>query len=132
MADLLLIVSIALGLYLAWNIGVSTFGSTIGITFGSTKIPRQTAAVFSSIAAILGIALLSNRVVDTISKDLVRLDLNGLFSVLIAIAIIATIVVYRGIPISTTYVVIGAISGHALIKSAAVNFATLEKVAISM
>ncbi len=132
MVELLLAISVMMGIYLAWNIGVSTFGSTIGISFGSTKIKKQTAVIFSSIAAIFGIILLSNRVVDTISKDLIRLDLSGLFSVLIAIVIIATIIVYRGIPISTTYTVVGAITGYALIKGAEINFITLEKVALSM
>ena len=111
---------------------MSTFGSTIGISFGSTKIPKQTAVIFASIAAIFGVALLSNRVVDTISKDLIRLELSGLLSVLIAIVIIATIIVYRGIPISTTYVVVGAIGGYALISGAEINFLTFEKVLISM
>ena len=132
MADLLLIISIIMGIYLAWNVGASTFGSTIGISFGSTNISKKTAIFFSSIAAVLGVALLSNRVVDTVSKDLIKLELSGLISILVAIAIITTIIVFRGIPISTTYAIVGALTGYGLINGAGVNYATLQKIIVSM
>jgi len=129
MTNLLLAISVAMGLFLTWSVGVNTFGSTIGISLGSTRIQKQTAIIFSSIAAVLGVALLSNRVVDTVSRDLIaKLNISGLISVLIAIAIIATIISYRGIPISTTYAIIGALSGYILIAEIGINFSVLGKI----
>lgn len=129
MADILLLISVAMGFYLVWNIGVNTLGATIGISFGSTKISKTTAAIFASIFAVLGVALLSGRIVDTISRDIVaKLSINGLIAIMIAIVIIATIISYRGIPISTTYAIIGALTGFALTESSGINLKTLEQI----
>ncbi len=127
--DIVLLLSVAIGALLAMNIGVNTLGSTVGILRGSTNQDYKIIAGASVLAALAGTFLLSGRIVSTISQDLIKLEPSGIFAVLLAIIIIAGFLNYKGTPISSTYVVIGAITGYGLFVGG-LGFAKLQQILI--
>lgn len=128
MAEVLLAISALIGIYLAVNVGANTLGATIGIFRGSTNVNYYVAMLFAAAAAMLGVFLLSGRIVSTISHDLIKLDAAGIFAVLLSAAIVGAVVVLRGMPLSTTYIIIGALGGYGLIANGNMNIAIFEKV----
>ncbi len=132
MASFLLALGILIGAYLAMSVGANTVGSIVGIIRGSTNLNRRVAIFGTASAALLGIALLSGRIVDTISTKLIAPEGRGIFIILFAVAIIATALAFGNIPISTTYVVMGTIMGYAFIAGGGIDIFTLEKVMLSI
>ena len=129
MAEIILLLSVAIGALLAMNIGVNTLGSTVGILRGSTNQDYKVVAGAAVLAALAGTFLLSERIVSTISRDLIKLEPSGIFAVLLAIIIIAGYLNYKGTPISSTYVVIGAIMGYGFFAGG-LGFAKLQQILI--
>ncbi len=131
--DIILGLSAAIGICLAMSVGVNTLGSTVGIIRGGTNLNYKTAAVASTLAAIIGILLLSNKIVDTVSRDLIKLNASGMLAVLIAVSVIAVFLAIKEAPISTTYVVIGALSGYGFAASGnPLNFALWKEVIVAI
>ena len=129
MVGIILVLSVAIGALLAMNIGVNTLGSTVGILRGSTNQDYKIVAGAAVLAALAGTFLLSERIVSTISRDLIKLEPSGIFAVLLAIIIIAGYLNYKGTPISSTYVVMGAITGYGFFAGG-LGFAKLQQIQI--
>jgi len=101
-------------IYLAWNVGVQSMGTIIGITLGSGIMSLRGATIFSGIFAILGAYLYAPKIVETIGEGLVHFDMIGVMVVMLTGGFLATVFAWKKIPTSITYVVIGGIGGYSL------------------
>lgn len=127
MSLLLVVITLAMGGYIGWAIGANDAANCVGADVGSGKMSVRQGIIVTCIFSFLGAVLLGSKVIKTIGKGIVPLDkLDPNISVLIALAacfgagtwvIIATI---RGLPVSTSHSMVGAVAGAGLAVSAPV------------
>lgn len=134
-------VAIAVGAYMAWNIGANDVANSMGTSVGSKAIKLKTAMWVAAIMNFLGAYLVGPNVSGTVRGKIVDpaifTDINifilGMLAALLASAIWLNIATYLGWPVSTTHSIIGAILGFGLITHgvAAVNWIVTLKIVAS-
>jgi len=127
MGFLLIALTLLMGGYVGWAIGANDAANCVGADIGSGKMTVRQGIIITCIFSFLGALLLGARVIKTIGKGIVPLDkLDPNIGILIALAacfgagtwvIIATI---RGLPVSTSHSIVGAVAGAGLAMGAPV------------
>jgi PiT family inorganic phosphate transporter len=128
----LLILSIAAGAYMAWNIGANDVANSMASAVGAKAITLTQAVLIAGVLNIVGATLIGSHVTNTIRKGIVdisqagdpQLVLLGLLAALIAAAFWVFFATVRSLPVSTTHSIVGAIVGFGLIVAgpSAVNW----------
>jgi PiT family inorganic phosphate transporter len=120
---LLLILSIAAGAYMAWNIGANDVANSMASAVGAKAITLTQAVIIAGVLNIIGATFIGSHVTQTIRKGIVdvsragdpQLILLGLLAALIAASSWVFFATAKSLPVSTTHSIVGAIVGFGLI-----------------
>lgn len=121
---ILLFIAVLAGLYLAFNIGANDVANTMGTSVGSKALTIKRAIILAAICELLGALIIGDEVSRTIKHGFVNpsifaADPRG-FAFGMTAAILATsfwlqFATLRGLPVSTTHSIVGAVLGFAII-----------------
>jgi PiT family inorganic phosphate transporter len=122
----LLVVS---GFLIAYNTGANELATVLGgPVYAGLFTPLQ-ASIGGALLVFLGASLLSPRVIETVGKGITVLDPFSGFAAQFGAGTCVLLFTTLGMPISTTYCVIGAITGVGLLKGVeTVRFHLLKKI----
>ncbi len=119
--DLLLIVALIVGFYVAWNIGANDAANSMATSYGSGALTLRQIVVLAGILEFSGAAFFGKRVTQTVAKGIVPIELIdphivavGALAALLSAGIWITVATYYRLPISTTHSIVGAMLGFGL------------------
>ena len=141
--DALLWIALAVGLYMAWNIGANDVANAMGTSVGSGALTFRRAVLVAAVFELAGAVLAGGAVTDTVRSGIIdtshfaTLDRGwemlaaGMTASLLASAIWLHLASALGWPVSTTHAIVGAIAGFGIVASGleAVQLGTLGKIA---
>jgi phosphate/sulfate permease len=104
------------GILISYNTGANELATIVGPAIHSGLIERTPASLIGSLFVFLGAVLLSKRVIETIGKGITTLDPYSGFAAQFGAGICVLFFTILGMPISTTYCIIGGISGVGMSK----------------
>lgn len=137
---ILLIIAITLGLYMAWNIGANDVANSMATAVGAKAITPLQAVFIAGVLEAAGAILVGSHVADTVKKDIVDttgFDVNviiaGFLAAILASCLWITLATWRGLPVSTTHSIIGALVGFGMVAKggSVIEWFTLVKVVMS-
>jgi PiT family inorganic phosphate transporter len=122
----ILILGIAAGLYMAWNIGANDVANAMAAPVGAKAITLRQAVFIAGILDFVGAALIGSHVTSAVRKNIVDPSVLsdphtvalGLLAALLAASFWVFFATWRQLPVSTTHSVVGAIIGFGLITGA--------------
>jgi PiT family inorganic phosphate transporter len=103
-------------LLIAYNTGANSLATILGPAVYAGALGSSEAFLVGAVFVFLGAYFLSHRVVDTVGKGITALDPFSGFAAQFGAGICVLLFTFLGMPISTTYCIIGAISGVGLVK----------------
>ena len=117
---ILLLLILAAGLYMAWNIGANDVANAMGTSVGSGALTLRQAILVAAILEFSGAFFFGSHVSQTIQNGLIDatifakdplLIVYGMLSALLSAGVWLQIASYYGWPVSTTHSIVGAIVG---------------------
>ncbi len=108
--------ALAVGFYMAWNIGANDVANSMGTSVGSGAITLRQAVLIAGVFELLGAVFFGKHVSDTISNGIIDLDkipdasliALGAFAALFSAALWLTFATWKRMPVSTTHSIVGA------------------------
>ena len=147
---LVLLVSILVCAYLAWNIGANDVANAMGTSVGSRALTLKQAVIVAAIFEFIGAFFAGDAVTDTVRKGILVVDFEdqvlidtisndlmyGFIAAMMAAAVWLTIATRYGLPVSTTHSIIGGIVGVGLVlevqhETSLIDWVVIEKVVMS-
>ncbi len=147
---LVLLVSVLVCAYLAWNIGANDVANAMGTSVGSRALTLKQAVIVAAIFEFVGAFFAGDAVTDTVRKGILVVDFDnqamvdaisadlmyGFIAAMMAAAVWLTIATRYGLPVSTTHSIIGGIVGVGLVievqhETSLIDWEVVEKVAMS-
>jgi len=147
---LVLLVSILVCAYLAWNIGANDVANAMGTSVGSRALTLKQAVIVAAIFEFIGAFFAGDAVTDTVRKGILVVDFDdlelvgristdlmyGFIAAMMAAAVWLTVATRYGLPVSTTHSIIGGIVGVGLVmevqhETSLIDWVVVEKVAMS-
>lgn len=129
------------GLYMAWSIGANDVANAMGTSVGSHALTIRKAIVVAAIFEFIGAFMAGDEVTKTIKQEIVNplafddpyLFAGGMTAALLATAIWLQFASAKGLPVSTTHSIIGAVVGFGIVAGGmdAVNWEMLLDIAVS-
>lgn len=122
--DVLFILVIAAGFYMAWNIGANDVANAMGTSVGSGALTLRQAVYVAAILEFLGAFFFGSHVSETIQTGLVDTSaflgeplivVFGMLASLMAAGVWLQIASFYGWPVSTTHTIVGAIVGFGFV-----------------
>jgi phosphate/sulfate permease len=104
------------GILIAYNTGANELATILGPVIHSGLMEKMRASLIGSLFVFLGAVILSHRVIETIGKGITTLDPYSGFAAQFGAGMCVLFFTFLGMPISTTYCIIGAISGVGMSK----------------
>ena len=120
----MLIFTSLLAFYLAWNLGANDVANSMGTSVGSKAVTLRQALIVAGVLEFAGAVLFGRNVSATLATKIVnpalfvqspQLLLVGMVSVLLACGIWLNIATWKGLPVSSSHAVVGAIAGFACV-----------------
>jgi inorganic phosphate transporter, PiT family len=111
---------VILAFYLAFNLGANDVANAMGTSVGSKAITLKQALIVAGVLEFAGAALFGREVTETLATNVAnpglfanspQLLITGMISVLIACGLWLQIATTRGLPVSSSHAVVGAIAG---------------------
>ena len=108
--------------YLAWNLGANDVANSMGTSIGSKAVTMRQALIIAGIVEFTGAVLFGQDVSTTLATRLINPALFaqrpeslilGMFSVLLACGLWLNFATMKGLPVSSSHAVVGAIAGIA-------------------
>ncbi len=132
----------ALAFYVAANLGANDVANSMGTSVGSKALTLQQAIIVAGILEFSGAVLFGQGVSETLATGVVNAQvfaakpqvfLIGMVSVLIACGIWLQIATSRGLPVSSSHAVVGAIAGFSCVAAGinAVNWRTIGTISLT-
>jgi len=120
------------GIIIAYNTGANELATALGpIVYYGILTPIQ-ASVIGSALLWFGAFLLSGRVVETVGKGITSLDAFSGFCAQFSAGICVLMFTTLGMPVSTTYCIIGGIIGVGMLKGVkTIKFSLLKRIVLS-
>lgn len=121
---ILLVCAIAVGFYMAWNIGANDVANAIGTSVGSGALTLKRAVILAAFLELAGALCVGSEVSETIQKGIFNPEMclehprdlvYGMMASLLAAGMWLQIASYYGWPVSTTHTIVGAVLGFGLI-----------------
>lgn len=148
MMTLVLIVSVIVCAYLAWNIGANDVANAMGTSVGSRALTLKQAVVVAAVFEFVGAFFAGDAVTDTVRKGILSVDFESVtdsfandlmyafIAAMMAAAVWLTIATRYGLPVSTTHSIIGGIVGVGLVMevqhdTSLIDWGVVRKVAMS-
>ncbi|MEM4525317.1 MAG: inorganic phosphate transporter [Methanothermobacter sp.] len=117
--DFLLLLSVLLGLYFAFNIAANDIGNSIGTAVGSGALSMRRALFLGAFFAFLGALFFGGNVIRTIGEGIIPSDSFSViagFVVILTAAIWITVTLLHSIPISGSDAMVSAVIGVGLVS----------------
>jgi inorganic phosphate transporter, PiT family len=117
---MVLVVVALLAFYLAFNLGANDVANAMGTSVGSKAVTLRQALIIAGILEFTGALLFGQKVSQTLATEIINPALfvntpqvlvTGMVSVLIACGLWLQIATSRGLPVSSSHAVVGAIAG---------------------
>ncbi|MBX7066357.1 MAG: inorganic phosphate transporter [Parachlamydiales bacterium] len=117
---LIQILALALGFYMAWNIGANDVANAMGTSVGSKALTLKKAVFLAAILEFSGAYFVGSSVSETIQKGIVEpsifqsdpmIFVFGMMGSLLATGALLQVASYFGLPVSTTHAIVGAVLG---------------------
>ncbi|MEG4228483.1 inorganic phosphate transporter [Microcoleus sp. N9_B2] len=132
----------ALAFYVAANLGANDVANSMGTSVGSKALTLRQAIIVAGILEFSGAVLFGQGVSETLATGVVNVDvfaaqpqvfLIGMVSVLIACGIWLQIATSRGLPVSSSHAVVGAIAGFSCVAAGinAVDWRTIGTISLT-
>jgi len=145
---LVLLVSIIVCAYLAWNIGANDVANAMGTSVGSRALTLKQAVVVAAVFEFTGAFFAGDAVTDTVRKGILSVDFEtvtesfandlmyAFIAAMMAAAVWLTIATRFGLPVSTTHSIIGGIVGVGMVmevqhNTSLIDWGVVKKVAVS-
>jgi phosphate/sulfate permease len=104
------------GILIAYNTGANELATVLGPVIHSGLIGKMPSFLLGSVFVFLGAVLLSHRVIETVGKGITALDPYSGFAAQFGAGSCVLLFTFLGMPVSTTYCIIGGISGVGILK----------------
>jgi len=136
----LIILALFVAFYMAWNIGANDVANSMSTAVGSRAITVRQAVIIAAVLEAAGAILVGATVAETVRSGVVspedfsrEIFIMGSLSAILAASIWITLATWKGMPISTTHSIIGALIGFGLVAKgpASVGWATVGQIALS-
>ena len=123
-SDILIMLAIGFGLFMAWGIGANDVANAMGTSVGSKAITIKQAILIAIVFEFAGAFLAGGEVTATIRKGIIdpsaldgspELLVFGMLASLLAAGIWLLVASIKGWPVSTTHSIVGAIVGFAAV-----------------
>jgi PiT family inorganic phosphate transporter len=123
--EILVIVAIVVGFYMAWNIGANDVANSMACAVGSKALTIVAAVVLAGICNFCGAVLVGSHVTDTVRKGIVdtqaftsdpMLLAHGMVCALLAAGVWLNMASFFGMPVSTTHSIVGAVFGFGILE----------------
>ena len=150
MAWIVIGVTAALGLYMAWTIGANDVANSMADAVGSKSMSVRQAVIAAGICEFAGAVLVGSHVTETVRKGIVdpaavtelpglsahegaALLAIGMMAALLAAAIWMHAATWFGMPVSTTHSIVGAVTGFGVVAAgwSAVHWGKLGQIVAS-
>jgi phosphate/sulfate permease len=113
---ILRIILLISGILIAYNTGANELATALGPVIHSGLTSKMPLFLLGVFFVFLGAVLLSNRVIETVGKGITTLDPYSGFAAQFGAGSCVLLFTFLGMPISTTYCIIGGISGVGMVK----------------
>jgi phosphate/sulfate permease len=138
----LLLTTLLLGFYMAWNIGANDVANAMGTSVGSKALTLRRAVILAAILEFSGAFFVGSSVSETIQHGIVTphifesdpmVFVLGMMGSLFATGALLQLASYFGLPISTTHAIVGAVLGFGVCLGGveAVQWSEAGKIALS-
>lgn len=113
-----------LAFYVACNLGANDVANAMGTSVGSKAVTLRQALIIAGVLEFTGAVLFGHAVTETLATGIVnpalfatdpQVLLTGMVSVLLACGIWLQIATTRGLPVSSSHAVVGAIAGFSYV-----------------
>ena len=145
---LVLILSLAVCAYMAWNIGANDVANAMGTSVGSRALTLKQAVIVAAVFEFCGAFFAGDAVTDTVRKGILSVDFDtvtldfandlmyAFIAAMMAAAVWLTIATRLGLPVSTTHSIIGGIVGAGLVlevqhSTSLIDWEVVSKVVMS-
>ena len=124
--EVLVVIAIIVGLYMAWNIGANDVANSMADAVGSKALTIFWAVVLAGICNFCGAVLVGSHVTDTVRQGIIdtqaftdepRILAHGMVCAMLAAAVWLNLASYFGMPVSTTHSIVGAIIGFGILQA---------------
>lgn len=118
------ILVLAIGFYMAWNIGANDVSNAMGTSVGSGALSLRKAVFLAAILEFSGAFFAGSNVSETMQRGLIDTDIFlteptllilGMCAALFGTSLWLQIASYCGWPVSTTHAIVGAIIGFGVV-----------------
>ncbi len=125
----LLIIS---SLFVAYNTGANELATVLGPAIHANLTTKMQGVILGSLAVFTGAVILGPRVIDTVGKGITPLDPYSGFAAQFGASLCVLLFTFLGMPVSTTYCIIGGISGVGALKGMkTVKYRLLQRLILS-
>ena len=140
MSFLIIGAACVLAIYMAWNIGANDVANSMSTAVGTKAITLRQALLIAAILNVVGAVFVGSHVVETLRKGIVNPQpiasykiMYGALSSLLAAGLWITFATWRGLPVSTTHSIVGALTGFGLVAggTSVINWGKLGQVVLS-
>ena len=124
--EIIVVATIVVGFYMAWNIGANDVATSMACAVGSRALTIFWAVVLAGICNFCGAVLVGSHVADTVRQGIIdtqvftdepRMLAHGMLCALLAAAVWLNLASYFGMPVSTTHSIVGAIVGFGILEA---------------
>ncbi|MBF2065080.1 MAG: inorganic phosphate transporter [Calothrix sp. C42_A2020_038] len=137
----ILAVIAVLAFYLAFNLGANDVANAMGTSVGSKAVTLKQALIIAGILEFAGAILFGRGVTETLATgianpvmftDIPLVFVSGMVSVLIACGLWLQIATSRGLPVSSSHAVVGAIAGFSWVAlgASAIDWSSIGLITI--
>jgi inorganic phosphate transporter, PiT family len=138
---MLVIVVTLLAFYVAWNLGANDVANAMGTSVGSKAVTLKQALIIAGVLEFTGAVLFGHEVSQTLATkianpalfvDTPQMLLIGMVSVLLAGGLWLQIATSRGLPVSSSHAVVGAIAGFSWVALGvnAIDWSTIGQITV--
>ncbi|MDZ8222798.1 MULTISPECIES: inorganic phosphate transporter [unclassified Nostoc] len=109
-----------LAFYVAWNLGANDVANAMGTSVGSKAVTLKQALIIAGVLEFTGAVLFGHEVTETLATKIAnpalfaatpQIFVTGMITVLISCGVWLQIATSRGLPVSSSHAVVGAIAG---------------------
>jgi len=130
-----------LAFYVAWNLGANDVANSMGTSVGSKAITLKQAIIIAGVLEFLGAVLFGQEVTSTLGTKIANPALfattpqtlvMGMISVLLSGGVWLQIATARGLPVSSSHAIVGAIAGFSWVALgiAAIDWSSIGLITI--
>ncbi len=132
---------ILLAFYLAFNLGANDVANAMGTSVGSKAVTLKQALIIAGVLEFTGAVLFGHQVTETLATNIAnpalfanspQLLITGMISVLISCGLWLQIATAKGLPVSSSHAVVGAIAGFSWVALGvnAIAWSSIGKITI--